>query len=87
MEERIRAERDRFAVMTKALGGITVFGDLPRVPSVFYNIPKDLIPSLATATKFARDRSRDWNVVPPPPGPIKVVETINLDIRKILQID
>jgi hypothetical protein len=81
MDELIRAERGRFAAMPKALGGITGCGALFRVPSVLDKMPKDLFPSHVAATNYARDRQHDWNVVPPPPAPIKVDVTINLKSR------
>jgi hypothetical protein len=63
------------------IGGITGCGALFRVPSVLDKMPKDLFPSHVAATNYARDRQHDWNVVPPPPAPIKVDVTINLKSR------
>jgi hypothetical protein len=77
MDGLIRAERDRFAVMKKALGGIAECGvGLPKLYASITELSagQALIKDLVTTR---RDRQHDWNVVPPPPAPIRVDMTIN----------
>jgi hypothetical protein len=56
MDELIRADRDRFAIMKKALGGITGCGALAHVPSVLDTLPKDLYPLIAPISSLTYDR-------------------------------
>jgi len=55
MDEIIRAERDRLAVM-KAFGKIAGCGPLAHVPNVFDTLPKDLYPSIAPISSLMDDR-------------------------------